>query len=74
LHVSTDNPGDLYANIVDTTDTSHPIDSAAGLMTANVLQHVALTYDKTTGIAVLYRNGMAVTNQTFWQLHATDEL
>jgi hypothetical protein len=62
--LSTDNPGDLYANIVDTTDTAHPIDSAAGLMTSNVLQHVALTYDKTTGIAVLYRNGIAVTNQT----------
>ena len=29
-------------------------------MVTNVFQHVALTYDKTTGVAVLYRNGVVV--------------
>jgi hypothetical protein len=52
----------LYANLVDTSGTSHQIHSAVGLMTSNEFQHVALTYDKTTGIAVLYRNGVVVTN------------
>jgi Concanavalin A-like lectin/glucanases superfamily/Immunoglobulin domain len=50
----------LYANLVDTTGNSHTIYSAAGLMTSNEFQHVALTYDKTTGTAVLYRNGVLV--------------
>jgi hypothetical protein len=55
--------GDLYANIIDTTGGYHAIDSVGGIVATNVLQHVALTYDKTTGVAVLYLNGVAVTNQ-----------
>jgi outer membrane protein assembly factor BamB len=55
--------GDLYANIIDTAGVYHAIDSAGGILATNVLQHLALTYDKTTGVAVLYLNGVAVTNK-----------
>ena len=52
--------GTLYANLEDTTTAFHTIYSTNGVMTTNSFQHVALTYDKTTGVAVLYRNGVAV--------------
>ena len=45
---------------MDTTLTGHYLNSAAGTMIGNTWQHVALTYDKTTGMAVLYRNGVVV--------------
>ena len=53
-------PGCLFANLVDTSGGSHIISSPPGIAQANVFQHVALTYDKTTGSAVLYYNGAAV--------------
>ena len=52
---------DLYANIIDTTGVYHAVETAGGILATNVLQHVALTYDKTSGVAVLYLNGVAVT-------------
>ncbi len=52
--------GDLYANIMDTTRTAHSLSSAAGIMVGNTFQHVAVTFDKITGLAVLYRNGVVV--------------
>jgi hypothetical protein len=55
--------GNLFANLVDNTGTPHPIVSAPGIMTTNTFQDIALTYNKATGIAVLYRNGVVVTNQ-----------
>jgi len=56
--------GNICANIGDTRGLSHLFYSADGLMTINNFQHVALTYDKSTGIAVLYRNGVAVQTQS----------
>jgi hypothetical protein len=53
-------PGTLFANLEDTNIAFHTIASAAGILTANTFQHVALTYDKTTGVTVLYRNGVPV--------------
>ena len=55
--------GSLSANLEDTTTAFHSLSSATGIMVLNVFQHVALTYDKTTGVAVLYRNGVAVATQ-----------
>jgi hypothetical protein len=52
--------GNLAANIEDTATGFHVIYSADNLMTTNTFQHVALTYDKTTGMAMLYRNGVVV--------------
>jgi len=60
-----DNGGDLYCSVTDTSATPHYLRSVDGLMTANSLQHVAVTFNKTTGIGVLYRNGTAVCTQNF---------
>ena len=56
--------GCLYANIVDTNFVAHEIVSAPGLVQPNIYQHVALTYNTNTGVAILYLNGtnVAVTN------------
>ncbi len=52
--------GCLFANLVDTTNGSHFIFSAPGLVLTNVYQHVALTYNTNSGIASLYYNGTNV--------------
>jgi len=52
--------GNVYANLVDTAGTSHVMYSAEGILSGGVFQHVALTYDKATGIATLYANGVSV--------------
>lgn len=52
--------GELYANVVDTTNTFHSFWSATGLILAGSYQHVALTYDKASGMATLYLNGVVV--------------
>jgi hypothetical protein len=56
--------GALYANVVDSSGGWHQIHSAGGAVASNVLQHVALTYDKSTGVARLYCNGAMVAQQT----------
>jgi len=50
----------VYANIVDTNRTSHVIVSQPGLLSTNDWQHVAVTYDRTSGISRLFLNGVAV--------------
>ena len=57
-------PGCLYANLVDTNDTSHTIASAGGLVSTDSFQHVALTFSRTNGSAVLYLNGASVAQAT----------
>ena len=52
--------GSLCANIVDTNYVSHWIFSAPGLLTTNVYQHVALTFNTNSGVAALYLNGTNV--------------
>jgi Concanavalin A-like lectin/glucanases superfamily/Immunoglobulin domain len=52
--------GSLFANIVDVNNGAHFIVSAPGIVQTGVFQHVALTYDKTTGTASLYYNGSVV--------------
>ncbi len=57
-------PGCLFANLVDTAGISHQVTSVPGLLASGVFQHIALTYDKATGLAALYLNGsrVALTN------------
>ena len=57
-------PGCLYANLVDTSGTGHYFASAAGLIVTNAFQHVAVTYDKTSGIGTLYLNAVIVAQQS----------
>lgn len=53
----------LFTNLVDTTGTYHQFSTPSGTLVANQWQHVAVTYDKSTGLATLYRNGVAVIQQ-----------
>ena len=57
-------PGCLYGALVDASRHPNAISSAGGLVVPNAWQHVALTYDKTTGIAVLYLDGAVVQQET----------
>ncbi|MEO6994211.1 MAG: tandem-95 repeat protein, partial [Lacunisphaera sp.] len=52
----------LYAFLADTAGNSHTI-AAENMFSANVWIHVAVTYDKVTGLARLYRNGIIVKEQ-----------
>jgi hypothetical protein len=56
--------GSLVGGVVDATGIAHNLFSAAGIITPNSFQHIAMTYDKASGVAVLYRNGviLATTN------------
>jgi len=55
--------GALYANLVQPPGGGanfHQIQSAPAVVGAGAFQHVAVTYDKTSGSASLYRNGVSV--------------
>jgi hypothetical protein len=52
--------GTLAGCITDTAGIDHSILSPAGAITTNGFQHVAMTYDKTSGVAMLYRNGVVL--------------
>ena len=54
-------PGCFSGNIKDTAGGNHVVYSPPGLITAGIWQHVALTYDKTSGAFAYYLNGVAVT-------------
>ena len=56
--------GYFYADIVDTSGVLHVIDSGPGLLQSNVFQHIAVTYDKASGIARLYLNGSVINQST----------
>ena len=57
-------PGCLYANLIDASGGgNHSFSSAGDLLTTSAFQHVALTYDKTSGVATIYLNGSAVAVQ-----------
>ena len=55
--------GCLFGNVIDTSGINHYFSTAAGLIQSNVFQHVALTYDKASGVATMYRNGVVVAQQ-----------
>jgi hypothetical protein len=52
--------GGFNANIKDIGQGNHPFNSALGLVAVGVWQHVALTYDKTSGNTDFYLNGAIV--------------
>ena len=53
-------PGSLYVNLVDTAGTAHTLTTGGGILNTNGFQHVALSYDKASGMASLYYNGALV--------------
>src|SRR6266850_2042632 len=55
--------GALAANLVNAGGGDELFATAPGLVTAGTFQHVALTYDKATGIGKLFYNGGLVASQ-----------
>ena len=60
FYIGAGGPGSLYANVVNNEGGWETLSSAQGIVASNVFQHVALTYDETTGTATIYRNGTNV--------------
>jgi hypothetical protein len=56
-------PGTLYALLGDTAGGAHYFNSSPGVVVPNRFQYVALTYDKASGVAKIYCNGMVVAQQ-----------
>src|SRR5205823_5969810 len=64
FYANVTHPGNLYANIIEAGGAfGHVIETGSGVVTANTFQHVALTYDKVSGIARLYCNGAMALEQ-----------
>src|ERR1051326_2879978 len=57
--------GNLFADLRGVDGIGHRISAPGGTLTTNIFQHVALTYDKTSGVARLFCNGVVVATQTF---------
>ena len=55
--------GSLFANIVGTNGNNHIFASPSGILNITNFQHVAVTYNRTNGVAKIYRNGIAVASQ-----------
>lgn len=53
-------PGELDFNLLGTDRTSHEIDSPLHAIVTDAWQHIAVTYDRASGMAVLYLNGVRV--------------
>jgi hypothetical protein len=56
-------PGCLYVNLPDLGGGEHKFSSAANIVTTNQWQHVAMTYDRASGVARLIYNGSVVAQQ-----------
>lgn len=60
FYANTLTSGRLYANLVGVDGDEHTIETPTSVLLPNTFQHVALTYDKTSGLARLFRNGVIV--------------
>jgi hypothetical protein len=58
--INVSGPGQLYANIFAADGGDRQIETSAGVLNQDTYQHVALTYNKASGIAMLVRNGVVV--------------
>jgi sugar lactone lactonase YvrE len=50
----------LQANLIDTNGVAHVFNSPQQILTNGTWQHLALTYDRASGIAAWYRSGLRV--------------
>ncbi len=55
--------GELFGSVVDDEGNPHSLNSAQGVVVTGQFQHVALTYDKASGAARLFVNGIVVAQQ-----------
>ncbi len=60
--------GRLYANLATVNAGEYVLETPASVLTTNAYQHVALTYDKSSGVARLFRNGLVVRESNFGSL------
>lgn len=58
-------PGSIFANLKDTSGVDHYLASSPNVLRTGVWQHVAVTYDKRSGDAVLYVDGLVVGEAKF---------
>jgi hypothetical protein len=61
-------PGTIYANVVDSDGGWHYFYSVPNVVIPNAFQFVALTYDKISGVAKIYYNGVMVAQQNLGSL------
>ena len=64
VHLWVQPPMQLYANIADVSGLGHQLFGNQNVL-SGVWQHVALTYDKTTGTGLLYLNGAVIATNNF---------
>jgi beta-lactamase regulating signal transducer with metallopeptidase domain len=57
--------GVLLASIYDSNRNNHFLQAGSGTIVPNVFQHIAVTFDKASGLGVLYVNGTVVTQSHF---------
>ena len=60
LYIGTDGPGCLFANLAVDNGGDSSLVSAPGVVVAGQFQHLALTYDRLSGVARLFRNAIVV--------------
>jgi uncharacterized repeat protein (TIGR01451 family) len=65
LSVPASGNGSLFASLNDTAGGGHVFSSSSGIVMPNVWQHVGLTYNKMSGTARLYLNGVVVAQANF---------
>ncbi len=63
LWVSPTGDRSLFASLIDTSGGAHDLRSAPGIVPEGVFVHVALTYDRISGIGTLYLRGMPVATE-----------
>src|SRR4029077_14966562 len=56
-------PGELFANLVDTKGSWHEMSSPGNIVVSNMFQYVALTYDRKSGDAKIFCNGVVVADR-----------
>jgi hypothetical protein len=62
---STSVPGAIYVNLRDENLGNHLIYTAAGALTQNAWNYIAITYDQGNGIANIFVNGSVAVTQVF---------
>jgi hypothetical protein len=55
--------GSLFGVLVETNGAQHYLYSPAGILLPDVFQHVAITYDRNSGIGAMYINGAVVAQE-----------
>ena len=60
--------GSVLASLTDTSGVAHWLASAPDMVTANAWQHLAVTYDRSSGWARLYLDGAQIAEMNFGDL------